>query len=54
LVDRERQDKDLREVFETDRGAYRRAAEDAFVLQKRTLSSPEPCLRPAGDLLDLV
>ena len=37
LVDREGQDKDLREVFETARGAYGPAADDAFVLQKRTL-----------------
>ena len=37
MVDREGQDKDLREVCETARGAYRPAAEDAFVLQKRTL-----------------
>ena len=36
-MDRERQEKGLREVFETARGAYRPAAEDAFVLQKRTL-----------------
>lgn len=37
MVDREGQDKDLWEVCETARGAYRPAAEDAFVLQKRTL-----------------
>ena len=45
-MDRERQEKDLREVFETARGAYGPAADDAFVLQKRTLRLAEPCLRP--------
>ena len=37
LMDRERLERDLQKVFETARGAYRPAAEDAFVPQKRTL-----------------
>jgi hypothetical protein len=36
-VDREGQEKDLQEVFETTQGACGPAVEDTFVLQKRTL-----------------
>jgi len=31
-MERERQEKDLREVFETARGAYGPAADEAFIL----------------------
>jgi uncharacterized protein (DUF342 family) len=37
MMDRERQEKDLQEVFETTQGAYRAAVENTFALQKQTL-----------------
>ena len=37
MMDRERQEKDLQEVFETTQGAYRAAIENTFALQERTL-----------------
>lgn len=37
VMDRERQEKDLQEVFETTQGAYRAAIENTFALQERTL-----------------
>jgi uncharacterized protein (DUF342 family) len=37
MMDRERQEKDLQEVFETTQGAYWAAIENAFGLQEQTL-----------------
>ena len=37
MMDRERQEKDLQEVFETTQGAYRAAIENTFALQEQTL-----------------
>jgi uncharacterized protein (DUF342 family) len=37
MMDRERQEKDLQEVFETTQGAYRAAVENTFALQEQTL-----------------
>ena len=37
MVERERQEKDLREVFETIQAPYRAAKANSFTLQKRTL-----------------
>ena len=37
MMDRERQEKDLQEVFETTQASYRAAIENTFVLQEQTL-----------------
>ena len=37
MMDRERQEKNLQEVFETTQGAYRAAVENTFGLQEQTL-----------------
>ena len=37
MMDRERQEKDLQEVFETTQASYRAAVENTFVLQEQTL-----------------
>jgi uncharacterized protein (DUF342 family) len=37
MMDRERQEKDLQEVFETTQEAYRAATENTFALQEQTL-----------------
>src|SRR5919107_4532336 len=37
MMDRERQEKDLQEVFETTQEAYRAAVENTFALQEQTL-----------------
>jgi uncharacterized protein (DUF342 family) len=37
MMDRERQEKDLQEVFETTQASYRAAVENTFALQERTL-----------------
>ena len=38
MMDRERQEKDLQEVFETTQASYRAAVENTFVLQEQTLA----------------
>ena len=37
MMDRERQEKDLQEVFETTQASYRTAIENTFALQEQTL-----------------
>ncbi len=37
MMDRERQEKDLQEVFETTQASYRAAVENTFTLQEQTL-----------------
>ena len=37
MMDRERQEKDLQEVFETTQASYRAAVENTFALQEQTL-----------------
>ena len=37
MMDRERQEKDLQEVFDTTQASYRAAIENTFALQERTL-----------------
>jgi uncharacterized protein (DUF342 family) len=37
MMDRERQEKDLQEVFETIQASYQAAVENTFALQERTL-----------------
>ena len=37
MMDRERQEKDLQEVFETTQASYRAAIENTFALQEQTL-----------------
>src|SRR5215203_6416388 len=37
MVDRERQEKDLQELFQTTQASYRAAVENTFALQERTL-----------------
>ena len=52
MMDRERQEKDLQEVFETAQASYRAAIENTFALQQQTLEfarslleAPEEALR---------
>lgn len=53
MMDRERQEKDLQEVFETTQGAYRAAVENTFVLQEQTLEFARNLLgAPAEALQD--
>ena len=44
MMDRERQEKDLQEVFETTQGAYRAAVENTFGLQEQTLEFAQSLL----------
>ncbi len=37
MMDRERQEKDLQEVFETTQASYRAGIENTFALQEQTL-----------------
>ena len=53
MMDRERQEKDLQEVFETTQGAYRAAVENTFALQEQTLEFARNLLgAPAEALQD--
>jgi hypothetical protein len=58
MMDRERQEKDLHEVFETTQASYRAAIQNTFALQEQTLefartscSRPHqrPCLRDQAE-----
>jgi uncharacterized protein (DUF342 family) len=56
MMDRERQEKDLQEVFETAQASYRTAIENTFALQEQTLEfarslleAPEEALRTQAE-----
>src|SRR3712207_1467865 len=44
MMDRERQEKDLQEVFESIQASYRAAVENTFALQERTLEFAQSLL----------
>ncbi len=44
MMDRERQEKDLQEVFETTQASYRAAVENTFALQEQTLEFAQSLL----------
>ena len=50
MMDRERQEKDLQEIFETTQGAYRAAVENTFALQEQTLEFAQSLLEAPRDL----
>ena len=56
MMDRDRQEKDLQEVFETAQASYRAAIENTFALQEQTLElarslleAPEEALRDQAE-----
>jgi uncharacterized protein (DUF342 family) len=51
MMDRERQEKDLQEVFETTQGAYRAAIENTFALQEQTLEFARNLLEAPAEAL---
>ena len=51
MMDRERQEKDLQEVFETTQGAYRAAVENTFALQEQTLEFARNLLEAPPEIL---
>jgi uncharacterized protein (DUF342 family) len=50
-MDRERQEKDLQEIFETTQGAYRAAVENTFALQEQTLEFAQSLLEAPPETL---
>ena len=50
-MDRERQEKDLQEVFDTTQGAYRAAVENTFALQEQTLEFAQSLLEAPPETL---
>ena len=54
MMDRERQEKDLQEVFETTQASYRAAIQNTFALQEQTLEFARNLLlkAPPGALRD--
>jgi uncharacterized protein (DUF342 family) len=51
MMDRERQEKDLQEVFETTQEAYRAAIENTFALQEQTLEFAHSLLEAPTEAL---
>lgn len=51
MMDRERQEKDLQEVFETTQGAYRASIENTFALQEQTLEFTRSLLEAPTEAL---
>ena len=51
MMDRERQEKDLQEIFETTQGAYRAAVENTFALQEQTLEFAQSLLETPPETL---
>jgi uncharacterized protein (DUF342 family) len=51
MMDRERQEKDLQEVFETTQGAYRAAVENTFALQEKTLEFARRLMEASAETL---
>src|SRR5215203_5791647 len=49
MMDRERQEKDLQEVFDTTQGAYRAAVENTFALQEQTLEFAQSLLEALAE-----
>ena len=51
MMDRERQEKDLQEVFETTQEAYRAAIDNTFALQEQTLEFARSLLEAPTEAL---
>ena len=51
MMDRERQEKDLQEVFETTQASYRAAVKNTFALQEQTLEFARSLLEPPPETL---
>jgi uncharacterized protein (DUF342 family) len=51
MMDRERQEKDLQEVFQTAQGAYWAATENTFALQEQTLEFARNLLEAPAETL---
>ena len=51
VMDRERQEKDLQEVFETTQASYRAAVENTFALQEQTLEFARNLLEAPAEAL---
>jgi uncharacterized protein (DUF342 family) len=51
MMDRERQEKDLQEVFETTQASYRAAIENTFALQEQTLEFAQNLLEALPEAL---
>ena len=51
MMDRERQEKDLQEVFESAQASYRAAVENTFALQERTLEFAQSLLEAPPEAL---
>ena len=51
MMDRERQEKDLQEVFQTTQRAYRAAIENTFALQEQTLEFARNLLETPAEAL---
>src|SRR5215216_2823241 len=51
MMDRERHEKDLQEIFETTQGAYRAAVENTFALQEQTLEFAQSLLEAPPETL---
>ena len=51
MMDRERQEKDLQEVFETTQESYRAAIENTFALQEQTLEFARNLLEAPAETL---
>ena len=51
MMDRERQEKDLQEVFETTQASYRAAMENTFALQQQTLEFAQSLIEAPPETL---
>jgi hypothetical protein len=51
MMDRERQEKDLQEVFESTQASYRAAIENTFALQEQTLEFAQSLLEAPSETL---
>ena len=51
MMDHERQERDLQEVFDTTQASYRAAAENAFALQERTLEFARRLMETSAEAL---
>jgi uncharacterized protein (DUF342 family) len=51
MMDRERREKDLQEVFETTQASYRAAIENTFALQQQTLKFAQSLLEAPPETL---
>ena len=51
MMDHERQERDLQEVFDATQASYRAAVENAFALQERTLEFARRLLKSSAEAL---